>query len=44
MEPAFLNLLHNLYVLEYENGDIWYDLHPIIIDLLERRKLISPII
>jgi AAA ATPase domain len=44
MEPAFLNLLHNLYVLEYENGDVWYDLHPIIIDLLERRKLISSVI
>jgi DNA polymerase III delta prime subunit len=44
MEPAFLNLLHNLYVLEYENGDIWYDLHPIIVDLLQRRNYIPPMI
>jgi energy-coupling factor transporter ATP-binding protein EcfA2 len=40
MEPAFLNLLHTLCVLEYENDDLWYDLHPIIVDLLQRKKVI----
>ncbi|MFK8186532.1 MAG: P-loop NTPase fold protein [Phormidesmis sp.] len=36
----FLELLHGLYVLEYENGDIWYDLHPLIQDLLRRQGVI----
>jgi energy-coupling factor transporter ATP-binding protein EcfA2 len=40
MEQAFLNLLHTLCVLEYENDDLWYDLHPIIVDLLQRKKVI----
>jgi energy-coupling factor transporter ATP-binding protein EcfA2 len=44
MEPAFLNLLHTLCVLEYENDDLWYDLHPIIVDLLQRKKVIPPTI
>lgn len=37
----FLELLHGLYVLEYENDELWYDLHPLILDLLKRRKLIE---
>lgn len=37
----FLELLHGLYVLEYENDDLWYDLHPLITDLLQRKKLLS---
>ena len=37
---AFVAMLHGLMVLEYENGDLWYDLHPIVRDLLKRRKLI----
>lgn len=37
----FLSLLHGLYVLEYENDDLWYDVHPIVVDLLKRKKLIS---
>lgn len=37
----FLVLLHGLYVLEYENDDLWYDVHPIVIDLLKRKKLIA---
>jgi hypothetical protein len=37
----FLELLHGLYVLEYENDDLWYDLHPLIIDLLQRKQLLS---
>lgn len=38
---AFLELLHGLYVLEYENDDLWYDLHPMVKDLLRRKKLIE---
>ena len=30
----FLDLLHGLYVLEYRNALLWYDLHPIVKDLL----------
>lgn len=37
----FLELLHGLYVLEYENGDLWYDLHPLVKDLLRRKALIE---
>ena len=36
----FLELLHGLYVLEYENDQLWYDLHPLIQDLLRRQGLI----
>jgi len=36
----FLELLHGLYVLEYENGELWYDLHPLIQDLMQRKDLI----
>ncbi len=36
----FLELLHGLYVLEYENDDLWYDLHPLVTDLLKRKTLI----
>jgi hypothetical protein len=40
----FLELLHGLYVLEYENDDLWYDLHPLVTDLLQRKQLIpSPV-
>ncbi len=37
----FLDLLHGLHVLEYRNAEIWYDLHPIVIDLLKRKGLIT---
>jgi nucleoside-triphosphatase THEP1 len=37
----FLELLHSLYVLEYENDDLWYDLHPLVMDLLRRQQLIQ---
>lgn len=38
----FLDLLHSLYVLEYLNDDDhWYDVHPIVVDLLKRRKLVT---
>ena len=39
-DPDFLELLHGLYVLEYENDDLWYDLHPLITDLLRRKKIL----
>lgn len=37
----FLELLHGLYVLEYENDDLWFDLHPMVADLLRRKQLIA---
>ena len=39
--PQFLELLHGLYVLEYENDDLWYDLHPLVTDLLRRKQLLA---
>ena len=36
----FLDLLHGLVILEYRNKQNWYDVHPIIIDLLKDRGLI----
>ncbi|MBW4519354.1 MAG: AAA family ATPase [Scytolyngbya sp. HA4215-MV1] len=39
----FLELLHGLYVLEYENDDLWYDLHPLITDLLRRKHLLPAV-
>ncbi|BAZ25354.1 hypothetical protein NIES4073_62590 [Kalymmatonema gypsitolerans NIES-4073] len=41
MSEEFLSLLHGLHVLEYENDDLWYDVHPIVVDLLKRKKLIT---
>jgi len=35
------SLLHNLSVLEYRNQDVWYDVHPIVIPLLN--KLITDV-
>lgn len=39
-DEEFLELLHGLYVLEYENDDLWYDLHPLVTDILKRKQLI----
>jgi hypothetical protein len=39
-DERFLNLLHRLYILEYRNDDLWYDVHPIIEDLLRRQSKI----
>ena len=36
-QQRFLDLLHGLYILEYRNADLWYDLHPIVFDLVKRR-------
>ena len=37
---SFTELLHGLMVLEYENDALWYDLHPIVLDLLKREGLV----
>jgi hypothetical protein len=39
-QKEFLDLLHGLHVLEYRNKKIWYDVHPIVVDLLRDRNLI----
>jgi energy-coupling factor transporter ATP-binding protein EcfA2 len=38
---SFTDLLHGLIILEYENDDLWYDLHPIVVDLLKRKQVIT---
>lgn len=38
---AFVKLLHGLMVLEYQNDDLWYDVHPIVVDLLKRKGLLK---
>lgn len=40
-EQEFLDLLHGVYILEYRNADDWYDVHPVVVDLLRRRGLIG---
>jgi nucleoside-triphosphatase THEP1 len=37
----FLDLLHGLYVLEYQNDLQWYDLNPIVRDLLVREGMLN---
>jgi nucleoside-triphosphatase THEP1 len=37
----FLDLLHGLYVLEYSNALLWYDLNPIVRDLLIQEGLLN---
>jgi hypothetical protein len=39
-QPEFLELLHGLYVLEYRNKQNWYDVHPIVVQLLRDKGLI----
>jgi hypothetical protein len=36
-DQRFRDLLHGLYILEYLNGKLWYDVHPIVADLLKER-------
>jgi GTPase SAR1 family protein len=36
-DSRFLDLLNGLYVIEYRNGMLWYDLHPIVANLLKRQ-------
>jgi hypothetical protein len=38
---SFLDLLHGLDVLEYRNDEVWYDVHPIVSDILQRKGLID---
>ena len=35
-EKRFQDLLFSLAILEYENGEIWYDIHPTIKGIIER--------
>jgi nucleoside-triphosphatase THEP1 len=39
-QAEFLELLHGLYVLEYRNKQNWYDVHPIVVELLREKGLI----
>ncbi|MDJ0799363.1 MAG: ATP-binding protein [Calothrix sp. MO_167.B12] len=39
-DPEFLGLLHGLSVLEYRNRQNWYDIHPIVVELLREQVLI----
>ncbi|MGK7928484.1 MAG: ATP-binding protein [Spirulina sp.] len=39
-DQHFLDLLHGLYVLEYRNSELWYDIHPIVVGLLQQRGTI----
>ena len=32
----YRDLLHNLSILEYENGNLWHDVNPVVRDLLKR--------
>lgn len=36
----FLELLNGLYILEYRNGKLWYDVHPIVVDLMREKGVI----
>lgn len=40
-DPEFLDLFHGLYILEYRNRKNWYDVHPIVVDLLREHGLIN---
>jgi hypothetical protein len=40
MDQTFLDLLHELYILEYRNNDLWFGINPIIKELLELRGFI----
>ncbi len=37
----FLDLLHNICVIEYRNTESWYDLHPLAIRQLKQEQMIS---
>ncbi len=39
-QQEFLDLLHGLYILEYRNQELWYDLHPMVRDLLTQKGII----
>jgi hypothetical protein len=35
-----LDLLHGLHILEYRNAKLWYDLNPIVLDLLRQEGVL----
>ena len=37
-DEAHRALLHNLSALEYRNGDVWYDVHPVVMPLLDKAE------
>ncbi|MBW4696044.1 MAG: ATP-binding protein [Lyngbya sp. HA4199-MV5] len=37
LQREFLDLLHELTLLEYRNHKVWYDVHPIVVELLSDR-------
>ncbi|HLO87754.1 MAG TPA: AAA family ATPase [Nostocaceae cyanobacterium] len=39
-QQEFLDLLHNVYVIEYRNKESWYDLHPLVTQQLKQEGLI----
>jgi hypothetical protein len=39
-QQEFLDLLHNVYVIEYRNAESSYDLHPLVIQQLKLEELI----
>ncbi|MEO0350482.1 MAG: ATP-binding protein [Cyanobacteria bacterium P01_A01_bin.15] len=39
--PDFVKLLHGLMVLEYKNSSLWFDVHPIVMDLMQQKGLIE---
>ena len=41
MDQDFLDLLHNLYILEYRNDELWFGVHPVVQEILQRRGLIG---
>jgi len=41
MDRDFLDLLHTLYILEYRNDDLWFGVHPVVQEILQRRGLIG---
>jgi energy-coupling factor transporter ATP-binding protein EcfA2 len=40
-DDGFVKLLHGLMVLEYLNDALWYDVHPIVVDLLKQKQRIT---
>jgi len=40
-DQDFLDLLHTLYILEYRNDDLWFGVHPVVQEILQRRGLIG---
>jgi len=40
-QQEFLDLLHNIYAIEYRNKNTWYDLHPLITDQLRQEGMIE---